>query len=140
MKFASLLTCCNRKGFKLDAPSLSQLQALLTNRSSEADNIKADLDKARSLLDSCYARLAKLVGGTKEGQKSLKTFIKGVLNSSNEPLTVREIAEFVLEAGYKTTSAKNFRNMVQQALITDAEFKRKTRPKTRPARYAVEEV
>ena len=123
-------------------PSLSDLQQLLSNRSAEADGIKTDLEQARQLLASCDARLAKLVGGPvqKEMQKSLRIFIKNVLNSSNEPLTVKDIAELVLEAGYKTSSAKNFRNIVQQCLLNDSEFKRKTKPKTRPARYALEEV
>jgi len=112
----------------------------LTHHSHEAESIKSDIDKARSLLASCDQRLAKLIGGALKEQKPLKIFVKNVLNSSNEPLTVKEIAEFVLEAGYKTTSGKNFRNIVQQVLIGDAEFKRKTKPKTRPARYALEEV
>lgn len=84
-----------------------------------------------------------MVGGPSQKdvqQKPLKIFIKNVLNNANEPLTVKEIAEFVLESGYKTTSSKNFRNIVQQAIINDAEFKRKTKPKTRPARYTFEEV
>lgn len=123
-------------------PSLSQLHQLLSNHSQEADDIKNDLEKARLLLTSCDQRLHKLVGGPaqKEGQKSLRVFVKNVLNSSNEPLTIKEIAELVLEAGYNTSSSKNFRNIVQQTIMNDAEFKRKTKPKTRPARYALEEV
>lgn len=126
----------------MDNPSLSQLQQLLTNNSGEAASIKIDLEKARQLIQSCDQRLVKLVGGPfhKESQKPLKIFVKNVLNNTNEPLTVKEIVELVLEAGYKTTSGKNFRNIVQQALTNDAEFKRKTKPKTRPARYAFEEV
>lgn len=126
----------------MDNPSLSQLQELLTNRSDDAVSIKADLEKARELLASCDQRLTKLVGSSshKDAQKPLKIFIKNILNNANEPLTVKEIAELVLENGYKTTSGKNFRNIVQQSLINDAEFKRKTKPKTRPARYAFEEV
>lgn len=122
--------------------SLSQLQQLLSNRSQEAEGIKSDLEKARELLASCDQRLQKLVGGTsqKEVQKPLRIFIKNVLNSSNEPLTVKEIMNLVLENGYKTNSTNNFSNIVQQAILNDAEFKRKTKPKTRPARYALEEV
>lgn len=125
----------------MDNPSLSQLQQLLTNRSTEAETIKRDLDSARQLLASCDVRLAKLVGGPPQAnmQKSLRIFVKNVLNASNEPLTVKEITELVLEAGYKTASSKNFRNIVQQCLLNDSEFKRKTKPKTRPARYALEE-
>ncbi len=116
-------------------PSLTKLQ-------SEADSIRTDLNKATELLTSCNERLNRIVGDApqKGPQKALRMFIKNVLNTSNEPLTVREITELVLEAGYKTSSTKNFRNIVQQTLINDAEFKRKTKPKTRPARYALEEV
>lgn len=126
----------------MDNLSLSELQQHLSDRSTEAEGIRADLNKANELLASCNERLNKLVGNSspKETQKSLRAFIKRVLNSSNEPLTVREIAEFVLEAGYKTSATKNFRNIVQQTLINDAEFKRKTKPKTRPSRYALEEI
>ena len=125
----------------MDNPSLSQLQQLLSNRSQEADNIKSDVEKARELLTSCDQRLQKLVGGLsqKDTQKSLRVFIKNVLNGSNEPLTVKEIMDLVLENGYKTSSTKNFRNIVQQCIINDTEFKRRTKPKTRPSRYALEE-
>lgn len=128
----------------MDQLSLSQLQQLLNARSQEAEDIKSDLEQAKALIASCDNRLSKICGTTmshKGGvQKPLKIFVKNVLNTSNEPLTVREIAELVLEAGYKTASVKNFRNIVQQVLLADAEFKRKTRPKARPARYSLEEV
>jgi hypothetical protein len=123
-------------------PSLAELQDLLSSRTTEVQVIQAEVEKARAILASCDVRLAKLIGSPvqRETQKPLKTFIKNILNTTNEPLTVKEITELVLEAGYKTASTKNFRNIVQQALANDAEFKRKTRPKTRPARYTVEEV
>lgn len=125
-------------------PNLSDLQKLLTNHSTEAEGIKADLEKARNLLSSCDERLQKLLGPTAppvkaEPQKPLKWFVKDVLNKSNEPLTIKEVADLVLAAGYKTAStSENFRSIVAQALANDAEFKRKTRAKTRPVRYAYE--
>jgi predicted Zn-ribbon and HTH transcriptional regulator len=124
----------------MENPNLAELQQILTNNTEEAASIRADLDKANELLKSCNQRLIKLVGAPSPKAKSLKEYIKQVLDNSNEPLTVKEIAELVLENGYKTTSAKNFRNIVLQALLNDAVFKRKTRPKTKPARFAHEGV
>jgi hypothetical protein len=122
---------------------LNQLQQGLTSNREEAESIKSDLDKAKELLASCDNRLQILFGEQKvenQGQKPLRVWIKNILNNSNEPLTVKEIAELVLEAGYKTSSKQNFRNIVQQTIMNDSEFRRRTKPKLRPARYALEEV
>jgi len=120
----------------MDQPNLSQLQQILSSNTEEAASIRADLDKARELLASCDERLTKLVGAPppKEPRKTLKQYIKQVLDASNEPLTVKEIAELIVEAGYKTASM-NITNMVLGALSNDAAFKRKTRPNTKPARF-----
>lgn len=129
-------------------PSLADIQKLLATHSTEAESIKSDLNKARNLLSSCDERLEKLLGQAvpakdepqkpQNPQKPLKWFVKDVLNKSNQPLTIKEVAALVLEAGYKTAStSENFRSIVAAALANDAEFKRKTRAKTRPIRYAV---
>jgi hypothetical protein len=125
----------------VDQPTLSQLQQYLTVNTQEAQEIKGDLDKAKELLNSCNERLNRLFGRNEQSdeKKPLRTYIKNVLHNANEPLTIKEIAELVLESGYKSTS-KHFRNVVQQTIAADSEFKRKTRPKARPSRYAVEEV
>jgi len=124
----------------MDNPNLSELQQILTINTEEAASIREDVDKARELLASCDARLIKLLGApAPKQQKPLKHYIIQVLDNANEPLTVKEIAEFVLENGYKTTS-ENFNNVVFQVLRNDAAFKRKTRPKTKPARFAHEGV
>ena len=122
-------------------PSLNELQELLSSRYQEVDDIKADLQKANELITSCNERLNNLIGqpAAKAPQKSLRMFIKDILGNTNEPLTVKEISELVLEAGYKTNATTNFRSMVQQAILKDAEFKRRTKPKTRPARYGLED-
>lgn len=125
--------------------TLPQLQEILASRSQEAESIKADIAKAKELLESCDARINKILGVvTPEPvdvpkHKPLRQFIRDVLNQSNEALTVKEIMELVLEAGYKTNSNGNFSNIVQQAIYSDAEIKRRTKPKIRPARYAMEE-
>ncbi len=122
----------------MDNPNLSELQKILTSNTEEAASIRNDLEKARELLESCELRLTKLLGApSPRVQKPLKQYIKQVLDNANEPLTVKEITELVLEQGYKTTS-ENFNAVVFQALKADAAFKRKTRPKTKPARFAHE--
>ena len=124
----------------MENPNLSELQQILTSNTEEAASIRADLEKARELLASCETRLIKLVGApAPRQQKTLKDYVKQALDNSNEPLTVKEIAELVLESGYKTTS-DNFNSVVFQILRNDAVFKRKTRPKTRPARFSHEGV
>ncbi len=124
--------------------SLPQLQEILANSSIEAENIKSDIAKARELLESCDARLNKLMGVQPSLEqpskyKPLRLFIRDVLNQSNEPLTVKEITELVLEAGYKTNSASNFPTIVQQTIYNDNVIKRKTKPKSRPVRWALED-
>ena len=122
--------------------TLQQLQDLLLSHTEEMKDIKSDFSKAKELLASVDERLRKLCGVEEEKEeekKPLRVWVKSVLNNANEPLTVKEIAELVLEAGYKTTSKQNFRNIVQQTILNDSEFRRKTKPKLRPARYAVEE-
>jgi hypothetical protein len=122
-------------------PSLPQLQEILANRSLEAESIKSDIAKAKELVESCETRLNKLMGVPpieEQGKfKPLREFIRDALNQSNEPLTVKEITELVLEAGYKTNSNGNFPTIVQQTIYNDAVIKRKTKPKSRPVRYAL---
>jgi len=127
-------------------PSLLQLQEILANRSLEAESIKSDIAKAKDFLQSCEIRLNKMLGIQPQSEcpllskrKPLREFVRDALNSSNEPLTVKEITELVLEAGYKTNSNGNFSNIVQGTIYNDAEIKRKTKPKIRPIRYAIGE-
>jgi hypothetical protein len=129
--------------------TLGQLGALLSLKNKEVEDIKADLASAKSQLASANAwissteqKLLKLEGKetvvANNEPKPLRLFIKDALANSNEPLTVKEVEELVLEAGYKTKS-KTFRNLVFQVLFRDNEFKRVTKPKTRPVRYTLEE-
>ena len=118
---------------------LSQLQQYLTANTQEAQEIKGDLDKAKELLQQCDVRLAKILGNQNTAHKPLRLYIKDVLSNANEPLTIREIAELVLESGYKTSS-QDFPHVVHQMVVNDGSFKRKTKSKVKPARYIVEEV
>lgn len=125
-------------------PSLPQLQEILTNRSQEAEKIKADIATAKELLASCEDRLNKLLGVSTPAPepaepkyKPLRQFVRDILNQSNEPLTVKEISELVLEAGYKTAS-ENFNNIVHTTIYNDKEIKRRTKPNMRPVRYSLD--
>jgi len=123
----------------MDNISLAEINKQLDAKNQEIESLKAELLSARQLLGSIESRLQKVVGiaAPKVEKKSLRVAVSEVLNSSNEPLTVTEIAELVLERGYSTQSKNNFKSMVQQALNGD-EFHRVTKPKQRPSRYALE--
>jgi DNA-directed RNA polymerase specialized sigma54-like protein len=118
--------------------TLIEMTKQLNAKTQDIESLKADLATAKQLIASIDSRLKDVVGfSIPVEKKSLKSAISDVLNNSNEPLTVAEIAELVLENGYLTQSKDNFKNMVQQALNGD-EFNRVTKPKQRPSRYAIE--
>ena len=122
--------------------TLNQIQEALNSKNQEIGVIKDEFTKLKESVASFEKRLYGVIGEQpqKDPQKPLRIFVKTVLSNSNEPLTVAEVAELVLEAGYLTASKKNFRNIVQQVLLGDDAFKRATRLKTRPVRYKLEEV
>ena len=121
--------------------SLSEINKQLNTKNQEIETLKADVQAAKQLLASIENRLQKVVGvpvATQQTEKkSLRAAISEVLSNANEALTVAEIAELVLENGHSTQSKDNFQNIVQQALSGD-EFRRVTKPKQRPSRYAME--
>jgi hypothetical protein len=119
--------------------SLSEINKQLDTKNQEIESLKVDMATAKQLLASIEIRLQKVVGVATQPneKKSLRTAISEVLSNANEALTVAEIAELVLENGHSTQSKDNFKNMVQQALSGD-EFRRATKPKQRPSRYAME--
>jgi hypothetical protein len=125
----------------VDNISLSEINQALDTKNQEIETLKADVQSAKQLLISIEFRLRKVVGEPVATQppekKSLRTAISEVLSNANESLTVAEVAELVLENGYATQSKDNFKNIVQQALSGD-EFRRVTKPKQRPSRYAME--
>ncbi len=79
-------------------------------------------------------------GGVANNGRSLEDFIIEVLQNSNEPLSAKEVAELVLDAGYRTASKRNFVNIVLQALVRSPSIRRFTRGKTRPTRYVLIEA
>lgn len=125
----------------MDNISLSEINKQLDTKNQEIESLKVDMFAAKQLLTSIEIRLQKVVGvpvATKPPEKkSLRMAISEVLSNANEPLTVAEISELVLEGGYYTQSKDNFKNIVQQTLSGD-EFRRVTKPKQRPSRYAME--
>lgn len=126
--------------------SLTELERMVVAKSQEVEAVKTDYAKLKDLMGSFEKRLEGLVGGvvaqpvvTEETKKPLRQHLQAVLANANEALTVKEVEELVLESGYKTSSKKNFRNIIQQLLYNDKAFKRVTRPKTRPSRYVLAE-
>lgn len=73
-----------------------------------------------------------------EGKKTLGEYIVEVLKSTNEPLTAKEIAAFVQEAGYKFKGDKNIPTVILYCLRHDSRFRRASRPRSRPVRYVVD--
>ncbi len=122
--------------------SLEGIKLLLSSKDQEVDAIKTDIAQAEVFIASAKLKLASLLGSSPETSlkgRTLKTFIKSVLANSNEPLTIKEIEELVLEAGY-TTNSKYLRSIILNNLVRDSEFKRVTKPRTKPSRYILEEV
>jgi hypothetical protein len=132
--------------------SLGQMLNQLTAVKIEADNVRAEICELRTefndRINKLEDRLFALVGVTPppapprespDEQPPLWHWIRTVLTNSNEPLTVREIAQLVLEAGYVTTSDnEGFVAVVQQCLVVKQakNFQRvKGRPK-RPTRWS----
>lgn len=126
---------------------LEDIKAEVTQAETALEAVKAEVAQAENMVASARQKLTNFLAGytknppedTLKG-KPLRVYVKSVLMNSNEPLTVKDIEELVLEAGYVTTSKKNFRTIILQSLIKDSEFKRVTKPRTKPARYTLEEA
>lgn len=132
----------------MDNPSLQEILAQVQAKNDEANSLMSELSAAKNELSAATEkvtqlekRLVEFIGKPVVAQKqateqpSLKEVVIKLLNDANENLTVKEIADIVLEQGYETNS-KNFLAVVHQLLYAnDDVFKRATRPKTRPARY-----
>jgi hypothetical protein len=119
--------------------SLSEVSSQLSKYSYEVEDIRRELNRIKVESNSKIAvlqgRLDKLIG-TGHTQKPLKEYVLNILNESCEPLTVNEITQLVLEAGYKTQS-KNFKKIVFLALTSSKNIFKATRAKTRPTRFEV---
>jgi hypothetical protein len=122
--------------------NLNDHQKNLELHKEEVLALCAEIADLRERVEVAEVKLKKILGevgvntdNLENDSKSLRVFIKEVLQNSNEPLTAREIADSVREAGYKTTSV-NFQSVVLMSL-KHKEFKRATRVRTRPARFGL---
>jgi hypothetical protein len=126
----------------LDDYSISKLQEKLESlRHAESLRLQKEIEELRNKLDLMEEKLRVLLGSSKEQQprRTLKDTIIAVLESSIEPLTVTEIAELVVELGYRSNSRspkKNLPGMVQQCLLRNSgDFRRANR--SRPCRFTL---
>ena len=67
--------------------------------------------------------------------KPLKEWIVELFKNSNEPLTAKEVADLLLDAGYKTLS-KKFAHVVLNTLASYPEFRKATK-KRKPFRFTL---
>ena len=139
-----------RSGSVLASVSTAAIAAELARRQSEAPALRnreaelmAELDEVRAQLaglDGALARGRRGAGSRTPGRRAgsatgrkrprndanLETFLARVLKGRT--MGVKEVAEAVKSAGYKTTSP-NFRTIVNQTLIKSDKIKKLSRGK-----------
>lgn len=108
----------------------------------EIGSIRKQVNGLLVRLDEAEQRLNEIENQVPKKNESLNTrfledYIVEVLQNSNEPLTAAEVADLVLDNGYKTKAKKNFVSIVLQALVRSPAIRRTTRGKKRPTRYAL---
>src|SRR3954471_3472899 len=108
--------------------SLTQLENLMRTRRAEVARLVRERDKLRKRLEGVYSRIAALAGGQNgrigiraRNSISLQDQIHEVLSKAGGPLTVGEVLDKVLAAGYRSHSA-NFRGIINQTLVKDKRF------------------
>ncbi len=136
--------------------NLSEIKAHLEAKDEEASSLREELQEVRRLLatlqnrvDTAEGRLRQYVGedviavphtplqAQLVNNGKLKDYIRDVLQNSNEPLTTKEIADLVKDAGYITSSRDNFVNIVGMACVKCDEFRRVTKGNVRPVKFAL---
>lgn len=113
---------------------VAQLRAELDNICLQINELHARLVEIESRLNSTNRTCEVSLGPRRI---TLEDFLVEVLQNSNEPLTAKELADLVIEAGYKTKAKKNFVGIILQTLVRSPVIRRATRGKTRPTRYAL---
>lgn len=114
---------------------------MVTDLQQNAVQLRAELDSIRDQMNQLYGRLVEVERQLNSTDRPYKTtledFLVEVLQNSNEPLTAKELADLVVEAGYKTKSKKNFVGIILQTLVRSPAIRRATRGKTRPTRFSL---
>ena len=112
--------------------TLAQLERMVAKRRSSLESLqkkRRNLLKELERLDKQIASLQGPRGNARPGtyaqrarnEKSLQTVVAEILTKSKKGLTLRALAERVLESGYKTNS-NNFQNVLYQCLYNSKRF------------------
>lgn len=135
---------------KLDKIATDELSRELQRRQRRLPKLKTKRNQLYAQLKEVEAEITLLGGDQPAGRSSrgkargetprkrprneasLPDAIAQVLKGRKKPLGVGEIAEAVQKQGYRS-SAKNFRTIVNQALVRDERFKQAERGKYRLA-------
>ena len=108
--------------------SLSDLQRIIEERKSQAQELGKRRDQLIKELAKVDAELQEIIGKKRRGapkgirrgkrpknERSLREIIFDLLGKSKKGLTLADLEPKVIEAGYKSSS-KNFSNMIYQCL------------------------
>jgi len=107
--------------------SVVELERLLNSRKSQLGELLKKRDKLRRELAQMERQIAELSGqrggagppgrrGARvKNERSLREYVVEILGKSKKGLTLVELAQKVLDAGYKSDSA-NFRNVLYQCV------------------------
>ena len=109
--------------------SLNQLEHLMRARRAEVARLIRERDKLRKRLELVHQKIVALSGGGPGGRigirarnaMSLQDQIHQVLTQAGGPLSVGDILDKVLAAGYRSHST-NFRGIINQTLVKDKRF------------------
>lgn len=134
--------------------NFAQIQEQLDAGKQEVEQVRIDLVEAKKELQGVLnvaRELQQTIHGLEEKLNrlcglpasaaptdTLRDCLVRILQNANEPLTVSDLAGLALESGYKTRSKKHFNCIVAQCLSGEG-FRRVTKAKTRPARFAAVE-
>ena len=109
--------------------SLSDLERMIRGRQRQLNKLQKRRAKIQRKLDALDEKIAAITGGRRAagggGRARIGTNLPDTINKllarASRPMSVGEIAERALAAGYHTGSA-NFRGIVNQALVKDKRF------------------
>jgi hypothetical protein len=108
--------------------NLSQLEHLMRARRAEVARLIRERDKLRKRLEIVHSKIVALSGGLggrigirARNAMSLQDQIHQILTHAPGPLSVGDILEKVLAAGYRSHST-NFRGIINQTLVKDKRF------------------
>lgn len=111
----------------LESMSMPEIEAQLAVRKRAVARLERRRERLRDQIAEIDAELAGLTGrvpgggGRPRNEFSLGDALAGVLK--NKQMSIAEATQAVIDAGYITT-AKNFRTMVNQQLISDKRFRK----------------